>query len=237
MNSLSKTQENKLTMYEGVITLLENNTEIVSPIGAFVTTREDFKAAVEQIRAKGQEKREATRGKTQTKHDAEDVLVNALLEIASPLYSFARRAKMNEVMEICDVTEYKLRRLRDTELESIANSIQARSAANAAGLTAYGITEAMITGLAEKIAAYHNALGERESGVATRVGVTKTLAELFKQADELLYDDMDRIVERLRTSNAEFYTMYLGARVVKDLGIRHEEQPTPPPSTPTPPTP
>jgi len=237
MNSLSKTQENKLTMYEGVITLLENNTDIVSPIGAFVTAQEDFKTAVQQIRNKGLEKREATKGKTQSKHDAEDALVNALMEIASPLYSLARRAKMNDVMEICDVTEYKLRRLRDTELESIANSIQTKAAANAAGLGTYSITDAMITSLAEKIAAYHNALGERESGVATRIGVTKTLAELFKQADELLYDDIDRIVERLRTSNSEFYTKYLGARVVKDLGIRHEEQPTPPPPTPTPPTP
>jgi hypothetical protein len=232
LEALNKTQENKLSMYDTVTAFLDGNEAIVSTVPALVTAKADLATNVEKIRAKGSEKRDSTQGKTQNKYDAEEAMVNAVLEIASPLYSVARRAGDNELKGICDVTEYKLKRMRDTELESRARTIQAKATDNAAALADYSITAEMITALSGKIDAYHAAIGEQGRGMAVRSGATQTLAELFQVADEVLCEDMDKIVERLRTSEADFYGKYWSARVIKDLGVRHEETPVPPPPAP-----
>lgn len=234
MDALTKVQENKLTMYEGVETVFTENESIVMTLPSLVAKRIEFKGIIQSIKLKGGEKRDAIKGRAQTKYEAEDALVDAIIEIASPLYSYSRKIKNNEVMEICDITESKLRKLRDTELESRADAIQKKADELKAELADYNITAAMITDLQTKIAAYHTALGYRESGVATQAQATKTVTELIRQADEILNEDIDRLMERFRNTEPVFYGKYRSARVIKDLGIRHEKDETQPSQPPTP---
>lgn len=154
------------------------------------------------------------------------------LAAASALYSYGRKTKNTEVQEIANTTESRLRKLRDTELASRATSIHTQAAAHAADLADYGVTATMITDLQAKIADYSAAIGDRESGVADRVGATAALSDLFDQTDDVLTEDLDRLMELVRESQTDFYNKYFAARVIKDIGFRHK--PTPPPPTPPP---
>jgi hypothetical protein len=230
---MNKELENKLTMYEAVSTLLGNNESIVTTVPAFVALKNDFTARVQEIHRKAIAKRDATAGKTETKQEAKDSLVSALMAIAAPMYTYARKVKNNEVKDIADVRQSKLEKLRDTELVSRATSIHTQANTIGAALEPYGVTIAMITDLDTKINNFNAALGERESGMAIRSGATTALIDLFNAADELLNEDMDRLIETLRVSNTDFYNEYFAARVIKDIGVRHEPvTPTPPPPTP-----
>lgn len=233
MNALNKIQENKLTMYEAVLTLLQENESVLTPYDAMVTSKAEFSTLVGQIRAKGQERGTVTAGKAAGKQQAEDALIAALMEVTAPLYSYGRKSGKTDVKEVADVTEGKLTRMRDTELASRATTIHQKANAEIANLGNYGITVAMLTELQNKITVFSAAIGERESSAAARVGMTMSIAELFDKADEFLNEDFDRLMERVRNSDTEFYNKYFAARVIKDLGIRHEPEPTPPP----PPTP
>jgi ribosomal protein L17 len=233
LTALNKKQENKMSMYEAVTSLLDANSTIISTLAALVDIKDEFGSLIVQIKSKGSEKRDSTKGKVQTKNEAEDALVNKLLEIGAPLYSYARRTKNNTLIEICNISETGLKRLRDTELESKANSIHAGANEHIADLGDYGITAAAVTDLSNLINSFHLALGDRESSAAVKTGATKTLAELFKQADDVLYNSMDMLIENYRMTQTDFYQKYLAARVIKDIGVRHdEEEPTPPPPTP-----
>jgi hypothetical protein len=230
---MNKEQENKLTMYEAVLSLLNNNNDAIDAIPAIADLRNDFVTLVEQIRVKGREKREATAGKTATKQSAEDALISVLLGVASSVYTYARKVKNNEMQAIVNVKEGKLRKLRDTELVSLATSIHAQATASVAALGDYGVTAAMLADLLTKINIFNSAIGARESGVAVQVGATAALTSLFDGADEILLEDIDRLMEQIRTNNVDLYNEYVAARVIKDIGVRHEPvEPIPPPPTP-----
>ncbi len=228
MPTLNKTQENKLTMYEAVLSLMGANGVVVTGVPALKEAKENFDGVVQQIKGKGREREQATAGKAAAKQQAEDALVASLMEISSALYSFSRKAKKTDVQEIADVTETKLRRMRDTELESRAKSIHEKAAIDAGALADYNITAEKMTTLQARIGDFAAALGERESSAAGRVGLTTTVAGLFDQADEILTEDLDRLMETVRESATDFYNKYFSARVIKDLGIRHQQPPQPP---------
>lgn len=131
-----------------------------------------------------------------------------------------------------DVKESYLRRMRDTELVIKARSIYELAVANLAALAPYGITDAKVNALKEKIDSYDTSLGERESGSATRTGARLSLTELFAKTDDILENEIDRQMELLREEYTEFCNEYFAARVIRDLGIAHEPEPAPTPPTP-----
>ncbi|MBK8550263.1 MAG: hypothetical protein IPL53_04065 [Ignavibacteria bacterium] len=66
-------------------------------------------------------------------------------------------------------------------------------------------------------------------GGGVKKGANTSLTNLFKDADSLL-DSIDKFMENYKDSNKDFYAGYKAARVIRDLGIRHngeeeEEEP------------
>jgi len=229
---MRKHEENKQTMYKAVLAKLDGNKTITDTIPAFADSITAFRTTVEGIEAKAMQMNNAVAGKTMTKLQAEDEMIQSLMPTASALYAYGRKEKNAELTAKADVKESYLRRMRDTELVIKARSIHELAAANAAALAPYGITDAKVNALKEKIDSYDTSLGERESGSAARTGARLSLTELFAKADDLLENEIDRQMELLREAYREFYNEYFAARVIRDLGIVHEPEPTPAPPTP-----
>ena len=229
---MNKRQENKLTMYEGLLTLLQANSAEFQSIGGFSDAVTQFSSIVSEVKAKSNETEVLTAGKVAAKHEAEDLLVGLLLPVCSALYIFARKQDNTEIKERANITEAKLRAMRDTELASYGESIADLANTNASALALMGITAEMIADLKGKAQAYTAAIGARESSVAERKGARGSMNELFDKADELLNEDFDRYFELLRPTDTELYNKYFSARVVKDMGMRHRPVATPP--TPVP---
>jgi DNA-binding MltR family transcriptional regulator len=61
------------------------------------------------------------------------------------------------------------------------------------------------------------ALGTREEGVANHTAATKKVEDFFTEADTILYEQVDKMMELFRTSDTPFYDAYKDARVVRDL--------------------
>ncbi|MBK7381135.1 MAG: hypothetical protein IPJ03_19470 [Ignavibacteriales bacterium] len=77
-------QENKLTMFEAVISLLDANTVKTAAIAAFAATYTVFKNFVAQIKVKDVEKGGATTGKTSTKNEDKSALISLLIHVWKP---------------------------------------------------------------------------------------------------------------------------------------------------------
>ncbi len=239
---MTKRNENRLTMYEGLITLLQSNGTKVQKIPGFALGVEDLIAHVQTIKAKSNEVVTVSAGKTDAKYNAADALIESAMPVVSGLHVFARKERNAELQALTNVTEYKLRRKRDTDLVQFCTALAEQARAHMAGLAPYGITTAVIDDLAIRTAGYNTAIGQRESSVAERKGVRGSMNELFDVVDEMLSEEFDRYMELLRPTETEFYNKYFAARVVKDSGIRHRaagdvETPgdngtqTPPPAT------
>lgn len=230
---MTKRQENKLTMYEGLLTLLQANSAKGASITGYNDAVTQFSSLLAELMEKSVEVESVSVGKTAAKSDAGDALIGALLPVCSALYVYGRKQNSEEIRGRVSATEARLHTMRDTELASYGNSIVELATANAAGIGPMGITADKIADLKTKADAYTTAIGAKESSVADRKGARGTLDDLFNQIDELLNEEFDRYMELLRSSDTEFYNKYFAARVIKDMGVRHKAN-APAPGTPAP---
>ena len=230
--------ENKRTMYKAVTDLLDANTTKTAAIPALATALNSFKDLVDSISEKNQLKDTAASGKTALKTQLANDLIAVTVPVASALFALGSSNNDPRLKELGDVRKSDLQNLRDTELTDKVTIIKNLADANAAALAAYGVLPAEIAAIYTKSIAYDNSLGDKESSFSTKSSAGSVMSGIFKQADTILTDQLDRMMEKFNSSDQQFYLEYKSAREIKDLGHRFDEDdPTPPPSDPTPPTP
>lgn len=229
---MTKTQSNKLSMFDAVAAVLKENAAKLSGTPILETLKTEFLAKVENIRATDQLVKSASAGKTSAKDEAKEDLIEILLPLANSFYVFAKRNKNEELKALSNVTKSVLNKLRENDLVIKAATIKDALTANKAVLADFMITEAKITELANMITSFQTATETKDSGFANRVAARESLDTLFDETDDLLTDEIDGLMEVFKGSNVDFYNTYFSARVTKDLGYRKEVKETPTPVTP-----
>jgi len=230
--AMTDRQENKFTMYEAVASLLDANTAKTSSMTAFATALGNFKDTMDAISEKNIQKNTATSGKTTLKNQQQTQLIESALPIAGALYALGTATNDPRIQALGDIKKGYLSNLRDTELSDVVTNIKNLADGYAAALVPYGVTAVTIAALDTKLNSYSSALGGKESSFTTRLAAGKVLSELFDDADGILKDQLDRMMEMFAPTDQQFYQEYKSAREIKDLGHRFDK-----PKDPTPPTP
>lgn len=225
---MTKTEENKLSAYRAVISVLDENQSIVTTLPALSSAVTNFKALVTDISLRDTEFTTSVSGKTKAKNLVEDELLDLLTPLADTLNAYASRNKIEDLKEKSKVSRAKLKGMRDNDMISKARLIYGLLDTNIAVLADYGITSARITALLNKIVEYEAALGVKETSFATKSATRQTLSQLFDQADMVLKTEIDALMENFKAGNKLFYDQYRSARVIKDLGLGHKEAAAPP---------
>ena len=236
---MNKHEENKLTMYKSVHSLLNANTAKTGTIPALTDSVTEFRNLLQEIESTAIRLGQAITGKTGAKYQAENELIAALMPVGAAMVALGRKLKNPELQAKADIRESYLQRMRDTELVTKAKAIHALALENEANLVAYGITTTKLDELSDKIGNYDASLGGLESSGAVRSGARVSLSNLYGKMDDLLDNDLDRQIELLRGAHPQFYNEYFATRVIKDLGTGRggTTEPTPPPTPPPTPTP
>jgi hypothetical protein len=224
--------ENKRTMYKAVIDLLDANTTKTSSMTAFAAALTNFKDKVDSIAEKNQLKDTAATGKTTLKSQLASDLIAATVPVAGALFAYGSSVNDPHIKELGDVRKGDLQNLRDTDLTDKVTIIKNLADAHAAALAAYGVDAAAIAALDTKSITYDSAVGDKESSFSTKSSAGKVMTNIFTEADSILTDQLDRMMEKFNPSDMQFYQEYKSAREIKDLGHRFD-----PPADPTPPTP
>lgn len=218
---MDKRQENRLTMYEALLMLLQSNNEKTQVVGTFAGTVTELAGLVSAVKSKSIEVDIATVGKVVAKEGAQEALMAALLPACSALYVIGRKQHNMEIQGRVNISETKLHRMRDTELASFGTALADLATAQAPALEPMGFGAEKLADLKAKAETYAASIGARKVSVADRKGARGTMNDLFDKTDELIHEELDRYMEMLRPTETELYNKYFSARVVKDLGIRH----------------
>lgn len=221
--------ENKLTMFEAVVSLLDSNTAKLASITALTPVIAEFKDRIAAIKQKDTLANTAQAGNTATKTADEDALIADAVTIASALYALGAATNNDKLKALSKVSKSSLRALRDTQLANDVMNIKNLADGNAAELTAYGITSAMIAGLETKAHKFNTSLGNREMGSAVSTSAFAQLDAMFKETDTLLKEQIDKIMVIFQNSDPQFYGEYLECREIIDLGHRFNKDETPKP--------
>lgn len=225
--------ENKLTMYNAVADLLDDNSAKIAPIPALVDSFNNFKALIDDISVKNVQKNSAAAGKTKTKKQLQMELILDTVPVAGALYALGSKTNNPKLMDIGNAKKGTLMHLRDTELPDRIKIIKEHAEANLAQLADFGINAAQLTALENKNISYTNSIGDKESSFAVKYASGKVLTQIFKDADLILDHQIDLMMEQFAASDQQFYLEYKSAREIKDLGHRFDDKETPNPTPPT----
>ena len=220
---MDSNQSNKYSMYVATVELLRTNSTKAAGVQAFTTTFAKLDALVNQILEKDKERMGKTPGKIAAKSGAADALTASTITVAAGLSALGNTTGDAELKKRAHITESRLRFARGTEQINIATLVYDLAKENQDALAAFGITPEHIEGLKSRVAAFDAALKDAASGVAERVGARAVMSDMFDEADELLREELDAEMRIFRLTDPEFYGDYRAARVIKDIGGRHEK--------------
>ena len=215
---MKRHEANKLNMLKAVNAVLEGNITIVTEYPALGEAATELKTKIAEINAIDNKFSTSIDGKTSTKNMLEDELIEDLMPIKAALYAYAVRNKNEELKTLTKESESTLKRMRDPEFLQKAELIKTEAQKHLTDLAAYKITEAVLTELQEKITAFGEALDGKDTGFANRSALRIALTEKFDEADSILTEQLDALIELVRKTNTLFYEQYYAARVIKDLG-------------------
>ena len=222
---MTKREENVFTMYKAVDTLIGTiDGRDLESLEAFDPARTRFSEAVTAIETKDIEYMSMTAGKALSKENIGEELCESIYEIGSALSLYAMSVGNVELKERVKFSKTELRRLRDTDLVRKGKEVNELAVTNGTSLGSYGITAERITAFGVMVNDYDAKLGDKEVSFADKTAARQELKDLFKAADTILKDEIDRYMEIIGGNSPDLYNQYKSARVIKDLGIRHEDE-------------
>lgn len=213
---LDARQEAKQKMYGVVRTLCADNSSIVDGNLGFKNAVAEFGGVVGQIDSAAQLVGTSLTGITMDKNVSKQDLIAETATMAGRIYAYAAKSGNNTMKQAANYSETDLRRLKDTELAPACQAIHDLAEANKAELKDYGVTAAKLTALQAKITAYAAAVPKPRSAIAGRKTTKEQIKQLFKTADAILAEQMDRLIDDFATDNPEFVAGYRNARMIVD---------------------
>jgi hypothetical protein len=153
-----------------------------------------------------------SKGASQTKNELETRMVQTAVTVAGLMYRYAFKTKNNDLLVKTGINKHTFYRLHDAEAIATARSLAAEMNRYANELEAYGVDKLLRSELEQAIADFQAALARPRDVIVEKKQYTGNLAKAFAEADSILYDGLDKLIVRFKTSNAAFYTDYKNAR-------------------------
>jgi hypothetical protein len=211
---MNSRQEAKLNMYRAVEMHCDENQSIISIIPAFQNAFDNFKTKIAAVINTTQQQNVVIKGKSIDKKSVKENLSELAADIAGIIYAYAATISNNTLKQEMKVSQTALLREKDDILAPRTQNIHDAGIANLEVLKDFGITAAKLAALQTAINAYAAETPKPRTALVNRKTITKNLAALFKDADTILTDQMDKLAVAFKTENPDFLSTYENARLV-----------------------
>ena len=218
---MNNNQKNKLQMYKKVGAKLKENLAKLAVVAKLPPAVQKFLGIIDIIEAKSSEAKDQTTGKLAVRDEAEDTLLELISRVSSSIVAYASEAKNTELHAKALIKKSELHRMRDTEIASTAKSILGLGQKYATEIEPYGVTAEVLTALEQAIEAFKTATENLGKGYSGKTGARLSMVEAFDQADVLLKEQIDNMMETVKKTDLQLYNEYQVARVIHDLGGSH----------------
>jgi hypothetical protein len=232
--SMTNKQHNRYRMYKTVTDWLAEHRDMVQTMPALVIDVDRLHALIVSLEENVAVQETVAVGKTSQKTEKRQSLILALRPVRAALNAYAQHTGDAELREITGFSESSLRNLRQKLILDKAQHIYDRATSLTARLADFAISASELEALRNAIAAFDVSANQKEMGILKRHTARVTIESIMAEIDSVLSDRVDVMIKVLCDKYPAFNAGYLAARVVHNLGTRHEP-PAPPPAPPTPP--
>jgi hypothetical protein len=215
---MNNAQENKLAMYQTVLTVCDGDTAAWSGIAAFGTNLVAFRSLTETISALATAQTAGREGVTKAKVLATEGLLDQTMVVAGALGAYAVVAGKAELEGKVNFSRTELAKLRDDLIDDRAEEVLNLATSNLAELGAYGVVQAMLDALDARIEAYRTLVQAPRAARVSVKSLTEAIGDTFVQADRVLKGVLDRLALQFKEGAPAFHASYTNARIIVDLG-------------------
>ena len=213
-------QESKLNMFRTVETHIGDNAAIIADSPAFQTAFNKIKANNAAIQSAAQQRSASLTGIAADKSNLKQTLAKLAATIAGAVFAYAAAEKNQTLKQEMNISVSKLQRARDEELAPRCQMIHDRAETNLAALTDYGINAAQLKNLQTAINNYSAETMKPRQAVSTRKTTRANLAALFRENDDILKNQLDKLIELYRADHPDFVNTYFQTRIIVDPPTR-----------------
>jgi hypothetical protein len=226
-------EKNKLTMYQAVEAVMNQNKETVNTLPALAEAATGFSQSIAGILQRNQEHLGVAQGAIAAKNNSLDDCVEHAFRLGNAIYALGRKTNNEQFKSGIYLAQYEIERMRETDIVQYCSRIADLAKECPADFTSGAIIAQEIEGLNKALDTYHQQAGTKEVKIAESKASRKSLSESFDKADEILKSDIDTLVEVIKTSNDDFYKQYQAARSIRDLGghVPRKKKPVETPKT------
>jgi hypothetical protein len=208
---------NKMNMFTAVNAVLQLFCEVVAKIEAFSKAADKFNDKLVHIARRDAQYTTAASGATASKNSAADTLIDLTLRIANALFVLGNNTQNEPLKSQCRLRPSRLSRCRALELKRISKRIAELARQCVSELPAYGITESDLASHTEAFELFCKIRDEQQQRLAEAKSARGLLSEDLAEANDILKNQIDPLMELVKHSDAEFYNQYKAARVIRDL--------------------
>ena len=215
---MNANQINKLNMFEAVTAFLANTQATWTSIAAIGTAKTELDGKITAIRTERQKQEKDASGLVKERKLLRDTLMRQTLKVSGALMAYASAVNNAELMGVVDYPPSELGKARDNIFYDKARIIYEAAQPLATQLAGYNIVAADITQFQTLLGQFLVAIPKRRNATAVSKSATTAIGGLFKDTDAILKNKLDKLVLSFRVTNPDFYTNYLNARIIVDLG-------------------
>lgn len=209
-------QNAKFKMYRAVEQYCDDNHNLFKDLVAFNTAFTNFKAKIAELNSTSQQKNVVLTGIAKDKGNAKQNLAQKASDLAGEIFAFASVTGNQTLKQEVNFSISKLSQTSEEQFVSRCQNIHTRGTENLANLGDYGVTQQSLNDLQTAITNYVANSPKTRTAKSNRKTLTANLSQLFKDADAILKEQMDKLVVALRPSNAAFVDNYEANRIIID---------------------
>jgi hypothetical protein len=231
---MNNDQTNRVTMFKTTIGTLDENNAIWNAMMPFADAVTRLKNKVSAIDAAAQ-KQETPTGATLDKAGARDALEDVLFLMCEALGVLAHTSNDQDLVALTDITRSGIDKLDVEGLSNRATLVLAQADARKTELSTLQVTQANIDELSHALQHYNETKAGPRQATVERMVQTESLSSLIREANVILRNELDPMVNLFTRTHPQFVSNYQAARVIIDRAASHAAPK--PPLTSSPPTP
>jgi len=212
---MNNVQTNRVTMYKTTIAVLDENNAIWSPMAPLADAVTRLKNKVSAIDTAAQ-KQETPTGATLDKAGARDALEDVLFLMCEALGVLAHTSNNRDLMALTDITRSGIAKLDVEGLSNRASLVLAQANARKTELATLQVTQANIDELSQALQDYNEMKAGPRQATVERMVQTESLSSLFREANNILRNEIDPMVNLFSRTQPLFVSNYQAARVIVD---------------------
>jgi hypothetical protein len=209
---MNKRQLNKWRMFGAVVTVLDENSALVSSLNDLVTAKERFKSGMSIINQNRQVQEAKTTGLTLNKKTKREILIQMIIKFSAALKGYAVSVNNADIKARADYSHSDLLRVADSVIYDIGELLLGMAVAHKDEMARYFIGDAELKGMEQLLTEFALAIPKKR--VATSLSKTSTdnIEGTFTAQEKLLKDQIDVLMLLFKDSNPDFYSAYKNAR-------------------------